>query len=234
MLRLSTSLETKTQLALAGHERLIHALESMLSLRGVGIGKCQLIVGIANRKALVRRAYAEVMRIARKQKGISAGSMLGQQWHKRRFQTAYLRNTLWEAGYAVDTVETATTWDRVPAMTDAIETGLRSALIETGEKVHAFSHLSHLYPHGSAIYTTYLYRISSDPQETLRRWQHLKGAASRAIVAEHGTTSHHHGIGIDHQPYLGMEKGELGLAAMRNLYAQFDPMGIMNPGKLVL
>jgi alkyldihydroxyacetonephosphate synthase len=234
MLRLSTSVETKTQLALAGHERLVHMLENLLSLRGVGSSKCQLIIGIAGHKKLVMRTYAEARSIAHKQKGIAAGRMLGQQWHKKRFQTAYLRNTLWEMGYAVDTVETATTWDRVPALTRAIEAALRSALTETGEQVHAFSHLSHLYPHGSAIYTTYLYRVAPDPQETLRRWQLLKGVASRAIVAEHGTTSHHHGIGMDHQPYLGMEKGELGLAAMRHLYAQFDPTGMMNPGKLVL
>jgi FAD/FMN-containing dehydrogenase len=31
-----------------------------------------------------------------------------------------------------------------------------------------------------------------------------------------------------------VEKGESGLAAMRHLYAQFDPAGLMNPGKLVL
>ena len=137
-------------------------------------------------------------------------------------------------GYAVDTVETATTWDRVPALVKAIEASLRSGLVEAGEEVHAFSHLSHLYPHGSAIYTTYLYRIAPDPQETLRRWQILKGAASRTIVAEHGTISHQHGIGTDHQPYLSAEKGESGLAAMRHLFAQFDPASLMNPGKLVL
>ena len=115
-----------------------------------------------------------------------------------------------------------------------IEAALRANLLEEGERVHASSHLSHVYPHGSAIYTTYLFRLAPDPQETLRRWQRLKGAASQAIVAEHGTISHQHGIGTDHQPYLVAEKGELGLHAMRQLYAQFDPKGIMNPGKLVL
>ena len=62
----------------------------------------------------------------------------------------------------------------------------------------------------------------------------MKGAASQAIVAEHGTISHQHGIGTDHLPYLVAEKGELGLRVMRQIYAQFDPKGILNPGKLVL
>jgi alkyldihydroxyacetonephosphate synthase len=234
MLRLNTPIETKTQLALAGHERLLSALEHLLAARGIGNSKCMLIMGIAGRKATVKDTREEALGIARKQKGISAGRMLGEQWHKKRFQAPYLRNTLWNMGYAVDTVETATTWDRVPALTRAIEASLRSGLQEVGEQVYAFSHLSHLYPHGSAIYTTYLYRIAPDPQETLRRWQILKGAACRAIVAEHGTISHQHGIGTDHQPYLIAEKGEQCLTAMRHLYAQFDPTGMMNPGKLVL
>ena len=55
-----------------------------------------------------------------------------------------------------------------------------------------------------------------------------------AIVAQHGTISHQHGVGTDHQRYLIAEKGELGLTAMQQLYAHFDPHGMMNPGKLVL
>jgi alkyldihydroxyacetonephosphate synthase len=234
MLRLSTPMETKTNLLLAGHERLMGILEHALALRGLGNNKCMLLMGIVGRRGAVRLAQREALDIAGKLKGVSAGRILGAQWHKNRFRTPYLRNTLWSMGYAVDTVETATTWDRVPAMVEAIEAALRDSLAEDDEKVHVFSHLSHLYRHGSGIYTTYLYRIASDPDETLRRWQILKEASSRAIVAHHGTISHQHGIGTDHQRYLIAEKGELGLTAMQQLYAYFDPDGMMNPGKLVL
>jgi alkyldihydroxyacetonephosphate synthase len=192
-----------------------------------------LLIGVAGHGVVVRHTREEALHIARKLKGVPAGSMLGRQWYKKRFHTPYLRNTLWDMGYAVDTVETATTWDQVSGLTEAIEASLRAGLAEEGEQVHAFSHLSHVYPHGSAIYTTYLYRLAPDPQETLRRWQILKRATSQVIVAAHATISHHHGVGIDHQAYLGAEKGALGLAAMRQLYAQFDPQGLMNPGKLV-
>ena len=234
MLRLSTPVETQTQLVLAGHELVLGALERMLALRGAGRDKCMLLVGIAGRQTAVKRTRREVLGIAHEHKGVSAGSMLGEQWHRKRFQTPYLRNTLWAMGYAVDTVETATTWDHVLVLTQAIETALRPALKEEGEEVHAFTHLSHLYPQGSAIYTTYLYRIAASPAETLRRWHILKDAASQAIVAGHGTISHQHGVGTDHQPYLIAEKGSLGITVMRQLYAHFDPKGMMNPGKLVL
>ena len=61
----------------------------------------------------------------------------------------------------------------------------------------------------------------------------LPGVTSQAIVAQGGTISHQHGVGIDHLPYLAGEKGELGTAAIRDLCRCFDPEGMMNPGKLV-
>jgi alkyldihydroxyacetonephosphate synthase len=234
MLRLSTPMETKTNLLLAGHERLMRVVEHALALRGFGDTKCMLLMGIGGRKRVATSARKEALHIASRLTGVSMGRILGAGWQKQRFRTPYLRNTLWSMGYAVDTVETAATWDRIPALVEAIETVLRSGLVDDDERVHVFSHLSHVYRDGSGIYTTYLYRIASHPGETLRRWQVLKAAASRAIVAQHGTISHQHGVGTDHRHYLLAEKGALGLAAMRQLYAHFDPEGMMNPGKLIV
>jgi len=233
MLRLSTPTETETTLALAGHERLIGALERFLSIRGVKEQKSILLIGFAGSNAMVRTIRREALRIARKYKGVHVGRFFGKQWHKNRFRTPYLRNTLWEMGYAVDTLETATDWDKVSKTMDGIESALRSCLTDNGERVHVFTHLSHLYPHGSSIYTTFIFRIAPDPDETLRRWQVLKKAASQTIVALGGTISHQHGVGQDHLPYLSAEKGPLGMAAISDLCHRFDPSGIMNPGKLV-
>jgi alkyldihydroxyacetonephosphate synthase len=61
----------------------------------------------------------------------------------------------------------------------------------------------------------------------------MKSAASQAIINLGGTISHQHGVGTDHLPYLAAEKGPLGLAAISALCQQFDPKGMMNPGKLV-
>jgi alkyldihydroxyacetonephosphate synthase len=233
MLRLSTAVETETTLALAGHERLIGTLERLLSLRGIGEEKCLLILGFTGREALAKAARKEALGIAGEQGGTHVGRTFGDEWHRSRFRTPYLRNTLWEMGYAIDTLETATDWANVPVMLDAIEAALHSGLEDLDERVHVFSHLSHLYPYGSSIYTTYLYRIAPDPDETLHRWQVLKTAASEAIVANGGTISHQHGVGTDHLAYMLQEKGPLGTAALKDLCQRFDPEGMMNPGKMV-
>ena len=233
MLRLSTAVETQTTLALAGRERLIGTLERLLSLRGVAEEKCMLMLGFTGREGMAKAARKEALDMAGQQGGIHVGRAFGNEWHKSRFHTPYLRNTLWEMGYAIDTLETATDWANVPAMLEAIEGALRPGLEDLGERVHVFSHLSHLYPYGSSIYTTYLYRVASDPDETLERWQILKAAASDTIVAHGGTISHQHGVGTDHLAYMSQEKGPLGMAAIEDLCKRFDPGGMMNPGKMI-
>jgi alkyldihydroxyacetonephosphate synthase len=232
LMRLSTPTETRTTLALAGHERLIGLLETMLGVRGVGDEKCMLLCGFTGRPDVIRESRHTVIDITKEHGAVNAGRRFGEQWIEGRFRTPYLRNTLWELGYAVDTLETATTWDVVPQLLAQIETALRAALPD-GERVHVFTHLSHVYPHGASIYTTYLFQLAADPAATLARWEALKGAASRAIVSGGGTISHQHGVGRDHAPYLAAEKGELALGALAGVMAQFDPDGRLNPGVLI-
>ena len=235
MLRLSTALETETTLVLAGHERTIRTLKQFLRCRGVGDGRSLLMMGLTGSPALVRLGRRRALALSRQHGGVDVGRMLGAQWRRSRFRTPYLRNTLWEMGYALDTLETATPWSNVSRLLTVIESTLRRGLEDIGERVLAFSHLSHTYPSGSNIYTTFLYRIpeDGDPDETLRRWQELKAATTQAILATGGTVTHQHGIGTDHLPYLPTEKGHLGVDAIRSLCRRFDPEGIMNPGKLI-
>jgi alkyldihydroxyacetonephosphate synthase len=118
-------------------------------------------------------------------------------------------------------------------MIDALHHALTHGLAEYGEHVHAFTHLSHVYPTGSSVYTTFVFRLGEDAETTRRRWDALKTAASHAILANNGTISHQHGVGVDHRPYLEAEKGFLGIAALQQVARVFDPTGLMNPGKLL-
>jgi alkyldihydroxyacetonephosphate synthase len=234
MLRLSTSVETSTTLALAGHENLIRALERLLSIRGLGGDKCMLLLGFSGSSNSVRSNRSEALNITKKLGGVHVGKTIGGQWHKNRFRTPYFRNTLWEMGYGLDTLETAVDWGKTPLMVDQIELAINSAIADFGEKVHIFTHLSHVYPYGSSVYTTYLFRLADKPEETLDRWRAMKSAASLAIITGGGTISHQHGVGVDHIPYLSAEKSAVGMSAISSLCRHFDPKSIMNPGKLVL
>ena len=231
MLRLSNAVETTTMLALAGHARQVGLLERYLGWRGCGANKCMLMIGVTGARAQSKAALRAALRLAG---GVHIGRALGERWRHGRFRNVYLRNTAWAHGYAIDTVETAVDWPGVTRAMQAVEAAAGEAFAAHGERVHAYTHLSHIYPQGASVYSTFVYRLTSDFETDLARWRDLKQAVSNAIVASGGTISHQHGVGADHAPWLEAEKGELGLAAMRALFREFDPEGRMNPGKLVL
>lgn len=234
MVRLSNPAETQTNLTLAGHEWLIWILKNYLKIRRFpDKGICMALIGFAGSSGMVAQAIKEVCSHFKKFNGVWVGKSIGKAWKKKRFRAPYLRNSLWDNGYAVDTVETAVNWDKVTSTMENIEKVLTRGLNSIGEKVYTFSHLSHVYPTGSNIYTTFLFRLADTPEHSLSRWRILKKAASRAIVNSRGTISHQHGIGIDHLPYIAEEKGKLGMELIRTLCSHVDPEKRMNPGKLI-
>ena len=234
MLRLANPAETYTTLTMAGHASAIAWLERYLSLRGVGEGKCLLLAGFTgNSGAAVRAMQRAASAIWREHGGVSTGTVLGKKWAQRRFANVYLRNALWDAGYAVDTMETACDWPRVDAMVNALETAGRAALAQHGERTHCYTHLSHVYAQGSSVYSTFVYRIGPDYDAALARWQSLKTAVGDAIVAHGGTITHQHGVGKDHARWLAAEKGATGMSAIAAMVREFDPNGVMARGNLL-
>jgi alkyldihydroxyacetonephosphate synthase len=233
MLRLSDALETEVNLRLAGHPRLVRWGRRGLGVLGYGNSRCLLLMGVTQDRGQRHWPYAEAVALARAGGGLPAGQIAGRAWARNRFRSPYLRNTLWEAGYAVDTLETALPWAQVLPAAATVRAAVADGLEPFGERVLAIVHLSHVYGDGASVYVTYLFRRAADPDETLARWRVLKDAASRQIVAHGGTISHQHGVGVDHLPYLAAEKGSLGLVALEAARAALDPAGLMNPGKLL-
>jgi alkyldihydroxyacetonephosphate synthase len=229
MMRLSFGPETETMLKLSGKGRSLEILEKYLGLRGIKGGKSMMLYGCVGDKDQVATVMKKTAALISRHGGISAGQTPGTKWYHKRFQLPYLRNTLWERGYAIDTLETAVTWDKVETVRDAMEKATKDA---ADAPVHIFTHLSHLYPQGSSVYTTYLFKLSGDAKKDRTRWLNMKTAASKAIVKCGGTISHQHGVGIDHKPYLEAEKGALGIELLSSAMRSLDPNAIMNPGKL--
>ncbi|MCH7909990.1 MAG: FAD-binding oxidoreductase, partial [Candidatus Hydrogenedentes bacterium] len=93
------------------------------------------------------------------------------------------------------------------------------------------THISHTYPDGASLYFTYAF-----PQvlgKEMDQWNALKRSASDTLVENGGTISHHHGVGVDHLPWVSREKGPVGMALLRAIKKQIDPKGLLNPGKLI-
>src|SRR5450830_84006 len=234
LLRLSNGIETETNLTLAGHAHLIGWLQRYLSWRGCSDAKCMLMLGVTADTRTARHALREARRLLARHGAVYIGPAMGAKWAANRFKGPYLRNTLWDLGYSADTIETAVDWPQVKHLMLAMEQAARDVFAQYGERVHAFTHLSHLYPQGSSIYSQFVWATAPGGfAPNFERWQRLKAAVAAAIAAHGGTVSHQHGVGRDHAAHLAEEKGPLGMATLAELCRHFDPKKIMNPGKLL-
>lgn len=233
MIRLSNGMETRVNFMLMGRPWQSALLDQLLRLRGHGPERCMMTIGLTGDRDSNRHVRGRLRTLLREYRAVWTGTLLGEGWQKNRFRLPYIRESLWNIGYAVDSIETAANWSHVREMVEELEGAVRGAFAVEGERALVFSHLSHLYAQGACIYTTCVFRGEGHYEKTLARWQHMRQAGIAAVQAHAGTLSHHHGIGLEHKPWLEQEKSPLGIRVIRGMMEQFDPDRMMNPGKLV-
>jgi alkyldihydroxyacetonephosphate synthase len=231
VVRLSDEHETRLSLTLpstgSATER---AGRAYLRLRGHEGGSLA-IVGFEGDEDDVERRRLHTGALLRAGGGLRLGRRPGEAWLRGRYAGPYLRDALLDHGAFVETLETATSWSNLPTLYAAVNDALRQSLSERGTPPLIMCHVSHLYRSGASLYFTFMAR--QEPEAALEQWHAAKVAACDAIVANGGTITHHHAIGRDHAPWLSAEIGSVGIDLLRAAKERLDPVGIMNPGKLL-
>ena len=74
--------------------------------------------------------------------------------------------------------------------------------------------------------------IDPDDAQQMAGAEACLGEVFAAVIERRGTLSGEHGIGYDKKEFVGIEIEPATLALMRQIKTQFDPDGILNPGKL--
>jgi alkyldihydroxyacetonephosphate synthase len=184
------------------------------------------ITGYEGTAAAVAARRAAATEILTRAGGTPLGERGAAGWRAGRFAAPYLRDGLLDAGALVETLETATSWSALPALYAAVRAALTGSL---GSPL-VLCHISHVYPTGASLYFTVLAAAAGDP---IAQWQAAKHAASEAITGQGATITHHHAVGTDHRGWMTAEIGDLGVAVLRAVKATLDPVGILNPGKLL-
>lgn len=235
MMRVSNAKESKAHAHLGTKESQFKALDKFLRFRGLDDNRCMLTFGVTGTKFQNKTSLRQIRKVLKSNGGVGGviANMMGTIWAEGRFKFPYLRESTWEEGIAIDTLETSTDWDNVDRLLNDIEETLENALKDENEEVMVFTHLSHLYSQGCSIYTTYFFRCADSYANTYKRWQKLKYGASEVIARQRATISHQHGVGKDHAPYLEAEKGKLGMRVLHTLADDFDPDQRLNPGTLL-
>jgi alkyldihydroxyacetonephosphate synthase len=130
-------------------------------------------------------------------------------------------------GMIVDTIEVATTWDRI----DALYTGVLAGMRAVPGLIVASGHSSHSYGIGTNIYFTFAARPER-PEDTENLYFQVWNAAMEATLAAGGTISHHHGIGRVRREWLAHDLGSA-YRLLADVRRALDPFEIMNPGALL-
>ncbi len=219
VLRLSDEVETGVNLATA------HSIGEQSVTGG-----CLAITVFEGTDAHTESRHAETHALLSAHGGTSLGEAPAKAWEQGRFDAPYLRDSLLKAGAICETLETATSWSNLPVLKTAVTEALTSALKASGTAALVMCHISHVYPTGASLYFTV---VAGQRGDVARQWRGAKVAACDAIIANGGTITHHHAVGADHRPWMGAEIGDLGAAVLRAVKQTLDPVGILNPGKLI-
>jgi alkyldihydroxyacetonephosphate synthase len=194
-------------------------LDGYLRVRGASEG-CLLIMDWHGSRSTVRAQRAQAWRLLRQHGVVSLGSTVGRRWVRHRFDGPYLRDQLVHDGYFVETFETAAPWSALETLHARV-----SAVVETTvANCILMAHISHVYSTGASLYFTLI-----APGDVGAQWSQLKRHLTDTMIAAGGTASHHHGVGIDHAPWLAGEVGPVGMRAIRAVKHALDPNNIMNP-----
>ena len=167
--------------------------------------------------------FAEIVRIAELVQADAAGEVIVAQneaqrrdiWETRKYLSVNLRG-LHPLKLSEDI---AVPRSRIPEMVRKT----REIGAKHGFLVATYGHAGDGNLHANVLF---------DREDERPRVERAVGEVLRAAVDMGGTITGEHGVGLAKRDYLEYEQGKALVALQRRLKALFDPLGILNPGKI--
>jgi len=75
--------------------------------------------------------------------------------------------------------------------------------------------------------------VGADAADFLARWHEVNAVVFEIVLKMGGSISAEHGIGVLKRDELPEVKDKVAIELMRSLKSMLDPLGIMNPGKVL-
>jgi alkyldihydroxyacetonephosphate synthase len=207
--------------------RLYNKKESELKFADMGFGcrGCLLVLLYEGKKEIVEAECSVSERINLKRGAEYIGSKLGEIWFKNRFDTRHIMEMQETPGGVSDAIEVSASWSRIKKIYTSIEDYFSSRNITLA------SHFSHAYPDGISSYNIFYIR-EKDEKRAINEFKRVWKDIMKLTVANGGSISHHHGIGMVKNEMLPIELGE-GYKILEKLKKAVDPEMIFNRGKLL-
>jgi len=206
------------------------ALPKIMTAKGWNLDDiCLSFIGFEGETSHAKRQKSLVDKIVAKHGGMGVGKGPGILYDQKKFDTPYLRDFLLDMGAAGDVSETATPWSSVVKLHKAAHKAAQDAYDSLGTKGWIMSHMSHSYHSGACLYFTFAFTFGDDP---MGEYDTVKRAIQQSFVDNDGTISHHHGVGVEHSPWLAQDISAEGVKVMQGLFDSADPAQTFNPGKI--
>ena len=188
------------------------------------MSRCIMMGSTEGEKGFSKNLFRQIKKIAKSCKGFYLSSYPMKKWYAGRFSDPYMRDSLNDFGVLIDTLETSVTWDHI----EDLYQGVR-AFVKKRPNIILLSHASHFYAQG-----TNLYFISIAPMMNAGEFKAFQHGIIEKIIENHGSLSHHHGVGRLFAPFMEKHLGHKQMSVLRALKKEFDPHNIMNHGALGL
>jgi alkyldihydroxyacetonephosphate synthase len=187
-------------------------------------------IGFEGTKEGTKFSKSIVDRIVKKHNGMGVGTGPGTLYDQKKFDTPYLRDFLLDFGAVGDVSETAAPWSKLQAVYDGAMKAADEAYASVGIKGWIMAHMSHSYHSGACLYFTFAFVGGKD---MLGEYDVVKSAIQQSFVDNGATLSHHHGVGVEHSPWMEQDISAPGVQVMAGLFAANDPKNNFNPGKIL-
>lgn len=212
--------------------RLLDHDEALLSASGDG-SHAILVIGFESADHELHPWHARALEICRAHRGElhEQEGDAAAVWRAAFLRGPHIRDAFARLGLVHETFETAITWDRFWEFHRGVLSAARDAMREACGGGAISSRLAYVYPDGPAPY--YSVYAPGRPGRELEQWDEIKRAASEAILALGGATTHHHAVGRDHRRFYERELPDLFTRALSGAKAEVDPARVMNPGVLM-
>jgi alkyldihydroxyacetonephosphate synthase len=189
-------------------------------------GRCLMLLGFEGQSEVVALSARLARELALERgQATELGAEPAELWWRNRHAVSFKQSEVFGMGAFSDTMEVATTWDRIEELYATVRAALAPHAV-------VLAHFSHAYHSGCSIYFSVAVRCR-DQQEALERYRELWRAGLDAVVRCGAAVSHHHGVGLLKAEAFKRSLGPLH-GTLVQLKQSLDPANILNPGKLGL
>jgi alkyldihydroxyacetonephosphate synthase len=172
---------------------------------------------------LVNAEASIVSKLARHHGGSEVSQDLVKRWRivfAKDYESQLMQ--LVNQGLWVETIDTATTWSRLPGL----YAGIKGELKEVDGVIYVLPRITHIYLNGASLYSVVVLR--QDENTYWRIWHKTFEITSKVGA----TITHHHGTGLLKRDYVKLEMNQQ-WELLRKIKDVLDVKMIMNPGKIL-